>query len=78
MTRFFSMTAVALVAAAAASTASAGCSPACKSGEVCRYEAAGGKFYCEAKSFKSGQSLMRPGQQTGVATPTHRLRTLGN
>ena len=35
-----------------ASTAYAGCDPPCKDGEQCRYESAGGKFYCE--SIKSG------------------------
>jgi|GEM_PF-6147275 len=27
-------------------TAIAACEPPCKKGEICRYEAAGGKFYC--------------------------------
>lgn len=42
-------------------TAYAGCNPACKKGEQCRYEAAGGKFYCEA--LKSGS--LKPGAQVG-------------
>jgi len=33
----------------------AGCSPKCPSGETCRYEAAGGKYYCEvSKSARKG------------------------
>lgn len=38
--------------------ASAGCNPACSEGQTCRYEAAGGKYYCEANSFKSGSGKM--------------------
>ena len=37
-----------------ASTAYAGCEPACKDGEQCRYESAGGKFYCEAIKNNDG------------------------
>ena len=36
----------ALFVAALPIAASAGCNPACADGEVCRYEAAGGYFYC--------------------------------
>jgi len=51
-----------LVASAAlltANTALAGCSPPCKNGDICRYEAAGkGKFYCAppAAQSKGGKS----------------------
>jgi hypothetical protein len=63
-------------AAIAATGASAGCNPACKSGETCRYEAAGGKYYCEAKGIKAGGATLRPGS-TSALGPVQTLRTLG-
>ena len=53
----------ALSALALASTAYAGCNPACPKGQQCRYEAAGGKFYCEP--LKSGK--VAPKAPTGAA-----------
>ena len=35
-------------------SAYAGCSPSCSEGETCRYEAAGGKFYCAPSKVASG------------------------
>ena len=50
----------------------AGCNPACKKGEQCRYEAAGGKYYCEALksvrdsgSVSGGQSKLPGGSAPG-------------
>ncbi len=44
-----------VINALSASPALAGCSPKCATGETCRYEAAGGKYYCEiSKSARKG------------------------
>lgn len=45
------------------SPAFAGCKPECKAPEVCRYEAAGNKFYCAApkKTGVSGGGITGPG-----------------
>jgi hypothetical protein len=40
----------------------AGCSPACKTGETCRYEAAGNYFYCASSSVKGGVGARAPGR----------------
>ena len=50
-------------------TAYAGCNPACKKGEQCRYEAAGGKYYCESLKGGSlkGVGKLAPGRAPGSA-----------
>ena len=45
----------------------AGCNPKCAKGEVCRYEAAGGKFYCQKKKSSSG-SLHKPANADSKGT----------
>lgn len=79
MTRILFTAAVLTFGTLAATTASAGCDPACPSGQTCRYEAAGGKYYCAAtKGFHNGGSKVIGGV-TGSATvtPTTKLRSLG-
>ncbi len=44
--KLFKLIAVAAIAFGFAGSAYADCKPPCKDGEVCRYEAAGGTFYC--------------------------------
>ncbi|MGE0425784.1 MAG: hypothetical protein AB7O88_26225 [Reyranellaceae bacterium] len=59
---FVIVTAIGMILPAA--QALADCNPPCPSGQTCRYEAAGGKFYCAAtQGVKGGNS---PG---GVKTP---------
>lgn len=56
-----------------AGTAWAGCNPACKTGEVCRYEAAGDKFYCAAAKGAAGSrapGFTAPGDVAGRAPAT--------
>lgn len=48
-----------------AGSAWAGCEPPCPSGQQCRYEAAGGKFYCEALPKSGGK--VTPGGKPGPA-----------
>ncbi|MGP6087455.1 hypothetical protein [Antarctobacter jejuensis] len=77
MTRILFTAAALTIGTLAASTASAGCSPACKSGETCRYEAAGDKYYCAAtKGFQAGGKSIVPGTMSTTG-PTTKLRTLG-
>ena len=73
MTRTLTYLSITLLGALSfTATAYAGCKPACKKGEQCRYEAAGGKFYCEAlKSSKlspAGASTAGPKRSPGVKT----------
>jgi len=78
MTRILAITALGF-AAFTATGASAGCNPACKSGETCRYDSTKDpEYWCEAKGFKSGGITLRPGATVGAGTgPTQNLRTLG-
>lgn len=56
MKRFISIAVFGLTAAVATGAA-AGCSPKCAEGSTCRYEAAGGKYYCAPnKAFMQGIS----------------------
>ncbi len=55
----------------------AGCDPPCKKGEQCRYEAAGGKYYCEklksvrdTGSISGGSATKLPGGSTTGAART--------
>ena len=50
--------AVATAGLGIATPAFAGCDPSCGEDEVCRYEAAGGKFYCQ-KSKTSGNAKLK-------------------
>lgn len=77
MTRILLTAAALTIGTLAATTASAGCSPACKSGETCRYEAAGGKYYCAASvGFHAGGKSIVPGKMSPTG-PATKLRTLG-
>lgn len=77
MTRIFLTAAALTLGTLAATTASAGCSPACPTGQTCRYEAAGGTYYCAAtKGFMAGGKSMVPGAETSTG-PGTTLRKLG-
>jgi hypothetical protein len=67
-----SISVFAFVATCLASHAAwAGCEPACPKGQQCRYEAAGGKFYCEALPSNGGSLKpsggVKPAAPGGVA-----------
>lgn len=62
ITRLFLGLMAATTLVASAGVAHAGCNPACKAPEICRYEAAGGKFYCAAPKTKVNEGP--------TATPT--------
>ena len=53
-------------------SAFADCSPACASGEVCRYEAAGGKFYCAPSKTARGPAAVS-GPRATPATGSPRV-----
>lgn len=77
MTRILFTAAALFLGTLAATTASAGCNPACPSGQTCRYEAAGGKYYCApTKGFVAGGASMVPGAETSTG-PGTTLRKLG-
>ncbi len=65
--------ALSLIAAAAvtatATAAQAGCSPACVAPAICRYEAAGGRFYCAEPRGRGGAARMqsRGGRRSSTA-----------
>jgi hypothetical protein len=49
----------------AAGAADAACDPPCEKGEVCRYEAAGDNFYCQAPVLKpETKPKPKPGPDT--------------
>lgn len=83
MTRIVFLSAFASLALTAGA-AQAGCDPACKSGETCRYEAAGDKFYCEAKGVIGGGKIgtgttLRPGNGVNTGNlPATTMVTPGN
>jgi len=56
-----------LATAFATQVAWAGCEPACPKGQQCRYEAAGGKYYCEALPSNGGK--VKPGGGVKPAAP---------
>ncbi len=78
MTRILFTAAALTLATLAATTASAGCNPACKEGEQCRYNAEVGKqdYTCEKiKSFQSGGKGIGGGS---TLSPSAKVRSLGN
>lgn len=54
---------------AAATAAEAGCNPACRAPEICRYEAAGGHYYCAAPRGRGGaaRAQSRGGRRSSTA-----------
>lgn len=77
----------ALAALMLSGSAEAGCKPACKANQTCRYEAAGDKFYCASSGAKAGAAIGKPGTggftqprtvgqsgSTGRASPGRKLK----
>lgn len=64
LNRIFLSLIAATTLVASAGLAHAGCNPACPKGQVCRYEAAGGKFYC-AKPVAGNGGLKDPATPAG-------------
>ena len=48
---------------AAGLPAFAGCDPKCKDGAICRYEAAGGIFYCDPPGLKKAGKVSQGGRE---------------
>ena len=47
----------------------AGCKPKCAKGQQCRYEAAGGKFYCEDLPSDDAVGVRKPSGTGRLPTP---------
>ena len=73
MTILFRTAAMTLTLTLIAGAASAGCSPACKSGQVCRYEAAGGTYECKP----APSSGVKGSLTTDFGTRINALKTSG-
>ncbi len=62
----------AAAALAFAPDAMAGCNPACPAGQICRYEAAGGHFYCAApRGGRGGATRMQSRGRARSSTATN-------
>lgn len=59
----FSFLSIPLFLGVAGSPAFAGCDPKCKDGAICRYEAAGGIFYCDPPGLKKGGKVIQGGRE---------------
>jgi len=68
--------------AISASASFAGCNPKCTGDDICRYEAAGGKFYCKAppkpKETAGGVVKLKPTSPTPTTRPVTTTTPLGD